>query len=206
MTKSLILCQIPVNMSHTSAIRRKSIQDYIWGGAYMMTADIIPSLLKSIDDYPLCVLQVDDVFITGIVAEIATNPTIPRTRAKHIKVMKCDDECQLYVTPILYECNTAELSQNFWSKWKNTTYEQCFPGMPIPTETMTTDSKHWFEYTKWRRDRRVVQSIIDLDSNHYYYFVIIIVFIAISYDLYLYFHWIHLKEYFNKFCYFKIVV
>ena len=206
MTKSLILCQIPVNMSHTSAIRRKSIQDYIWGGAYMMTADIIPSLLKSIDDYPLCVLQVDDVFITGIVAEIATNPTIPRTRAKHIKVMKCDDECQLYVTPILYECNTAELSQNFWSKWKNTTYEQCFPGMPIPTETMTTTPNTDLNTRSGGE--------IDESSNQSLIWILIIIIIlllllslfAISYDLYLYFHWIHLKEYFNKFCYFKIVV
>ena len=109
-----------------------------------MTADIIPSLLKSIDNYPLCVIQVDDLFITGMAAELATNPNIPRTDAKHIKLFPkffsngCKDVCLLYKTPILYDCKTVGQYNIFWSNWKNSTYEKCFPGIPMQTTLEST--------------------------------------------------------------------
>ena len=103
-----------------------------------MTADIIPSLLKSIDNYPFCVIQVDDVFITGMAADLATNPNIPRTRSQLIDFTHCEGVCRLFKTPVLYDCKTVEQYNIFWSNWKNSTYEKCFPGIPISTTLKTT--------------------------------------------------------------------
>ena len=44
---------------------------FVFGGAYVLYTDVIDKLLTTIDSYTDYVLDIDDVFITGIIAEKA---------------------------------------------------------------------------------------------------------------------------------------
>ena len=47
----------------------KYIPEYVYGPAYLLTTDMIDKLLDTIDSYTDYVLDIDDFFITGIIAE-----------------------------------------------------------------------------------------------------------------------------------------
>ncbi len=101
--------------------------DYVLGGAYIITKDALNTLIKGLEHYPDVVIDVDDVFITGILAEFAG---IKRYLINEINFTpKCKgrtDFCFMFNTYVLMLNNCkAKDTVKFWKKWQNTTQESC---------------------------------------------------------------------------------
>ena len=45
--------------------------------------------------------------------------------------MGCSDVCLLFDTFVVFQCENAKQTLEYWSEWKNTTYEQCFSYEPV---------------------------------------------------------------------------
>ena len=89
---------------------------YLNGPAYIMTNDITDKLLRTIDEYKGFILDIDDMFITGIMAESAG---IVRYDSDAVHAYSCNDVCVMYSTAITYECKTNEELINFYTEWKS---------------------------------------------------------------------------------------
>ena len=115
---------------------------YMNGPAYVMTNNITKHLITDIDKYTGYVLDIDDVFVTGIVAE---RIGIQRYATELIKYHPCYDVCVMSSTAITYECETDEELTLFWLKMHSTSLEYCrrldiwqsfFKAMLIPMSLM----------------------------------------------------------------------
>ena len=95
--------------------------DYLPGLAYIM-ANITHTLLKAIDSYSGYVLDIDDAFITGIVAEEAG---IARYDSKLISWSGCYRVCPLFNAILMGECSDKQEIEESWYKWGNTSSEFC---------------------------------------------------------------------------------
>jgi len=94
------------------------------GSAYIMKTRVIQSLIKTIDKYPGLVIDIEDVFMTGIIAEMAH---IPRYDSKlFYNTYYCpNDVCLMFDYIILHGCETADEVLQFWSNWKQYTPHSC---------------------------------------------------------------------------------
>ena len=98
----------------------KTLPTYCYGCFYIIDKNSVHLLLKIIDSYSGYYLDIDDVFITGIIAEKAG---VNRQRHRRIDWYKqCSDKNNVKLFSSLYvifECMTAEESKEFWDEWKN---------------------------------------------------------------------------------------
>ena len=95
---------------------------YLNGPAYMMTNNITDRLLQELDSYTGYVLDIDDMFITGIIAERAG---IERHSSDYIKHYYCSDVCVMYSTAVTYECQNNQELADFYVHWKLTSIDFC---------------------------------------------------------------------------------
>ena len=89
----------------------------------MMTGNITHSLLKTIDEYSEYILQIDDFFITGVIAE--------KAGIKRYNTSLISDECHpSHVFPIhtkitIFNCGDYSQALSVWSEFKVTPEEDC---------------------------------------------------------------------------------
>jgi hypothetical protein len=100
--------------------------EYMSGPGYVMTKNNIKPLFDNLDKYSDPVFDIDDAFITGVLAERAG---IKRHDSNKFKILnQCDkrtDLCFMFDAFVLIYCNTANDIIEFWNKWKQTTPKSC---------------------------------------------------------------------------------
>jgi hypothetical protein len=91
-----------------------------------MTKNIIKLLLDTLDEYSGLVFDIDDAFITGVLAERAR---IKRHDSNKFKILnECEkrtDLCFMFDTLVLINCNNANDIIELWNKWEQTTPKSC---------------------------------------------------------------------------------
>ena len=87
---------------------------YTTGTSYMISGNISHTLIRTIDEYNGYVLDIDDMFITGI---IASKASIGRHSTPLIQYIGCEDENVVKFKDlfVIYDCNSASQSLRFWS-------------------------------------------------------------------------------------------
>jgi hypothetical protein len=101
--------------------------NYVFGGAYIMTKDTVNSLIKALEHYSGVVIDIDDVFVTGILSDFAG---IKRYDTNKIRLTSdCKGRtgfCFMFNTYVLILNNCkAHDTIEFWNKWQNTTQVSC---------------------------------------------------------------------------------
>jgi hypothetical protein len=101
--------------------------DYVLGGAYIMAEDALNTLIKALEHYPDVVIDIDDVFITGILAKFAGIKRYSTNKISFTSNCKGrTDFCFMFNTYVLMLNNCkAKDTVKFWNKWQNTTQESC---------------------------------------------------------------------------------
>ncbi len=101
--------------------------DYVFGGAYIMTKDTVNSLIKALEDYSSPIIDIDDVFITGILSDFAGIKRYDTNKIGFTSDCKGrTDFCFMFNTYVLMLNNCkANDTIEFWNKWQNTTHESC---------------------------------------------------------------------------------
>jgi hypothetical protein len=89
--------------------------EYVNGPGYVMTKNIIKLLLDVLKEYSGPVLDIDDVFITGVLAEKAGVERYDSNKFKFTnQCEKQTDVCSMFDIFVLMNCNTANDIIEFW--------------------------------------------------------------------------------------------
>jgi beta-1,3-galactosyltransferase 1 len=100
---------------------------YVSGNAYLITKDVIKPLIETIDQFSGPIIDIDDVFVTGILAEKAGVK-----RYENDKIIYTDqcqtgsnNICFMFNTIALFFCHSGNGMTEFWNKWKETNIDSC---------------------------------------------------------------------------------
>ena len=90
---------------------------FMAGGAYLMAncTNIIPKLIGAIDNYSSHVIFMDDLFITGIIAQKAG---ISRIRTPLINWNGCSNVCRFHKLIAGLSCENPDQTEKFWLEFK----------------------------------------------------------------------------------------
>ena len=88
---------------------------YSAGAAYMQSGNITHKLLKAVDEYSGYVLDIDDMFITGMMAEKAG---VERHKTNLIAWMGCENVSVIEERIVTFQCKDQGQIQQFWSDFK----------------------------------------------------------------------------------------
>ena len=106
------------------------LPEYVYGGSYVISTDIIGKLLNTVDNYTNYVLDIEDVFITGVIAE---QSGVGRHRSQEFAFGKSctSDKCNLCTMSMVVayvECLSANQTLEFYNNWKSfDNKSNCFP-------------------------------------------------------------------------------
>jgi hypothetical protein len=92
----------------------------VFGGFYAITTDVIPKLLETLDTYSDTVLDLEDVFVTGLLTERAG---VPRHQSPYVtKMGGCPLErtCKMSKLLVLAHCVSGQELTQFYETWKKT--------------------------------------------------------------------------------------
>ena len=93
------------------------------GGAYMQSGNITHKLLKAVDEYSGYVLDIDDMFITGMMAEKAG---VERHKTNLIADTGCKNASAIEERVVIFQCKDQGQIEQFWSDFKgNTSSNEC---------------------------------------------------------------------------------
>ena len=100
--------------------RNKYAPECVYGGAYMLSTDAIGKLLTTIDNYEDYVLDIDDIFITGIIAEKAgvSRHWDSRFKFGHNCQINDNNLCRMCSLIALVQCKTDVEMVSFYRKWQ----------------------------------------------------------------------------------------
>jgi hypothetical protein len=98
--------------------------DYLFGPAYIMTRDIIKPMIETLDQYLDPVIDIDDIFITGILAEKAGVKRHDSNKFRYSRHCRIG-VCFMFNNIVLFECKSSHQSLDFWKRWKDTTPDWC---------------------------------------------------------------------------------
>jgi hypothetical protein len=98
--------------------------NYLRGLSYVITRDAIKRLIETLDQYSGPVIVMEDVFITGLLAQRAG---IQRHNSKKFFITNgCRiGVCFMFDFIVMFECKTIDQKLDFWKRWKDTTPESC---------------------------------------------------------------------------------
>jgi hypothetical protein len=100
--------------------------EYMSGPGYVMTKNIIKPLLDALEEYSGPVFDIDDAFITGVLAEKAGVERYASNKFKFTNQCgKRADVCFMFDIFVLINCNTVNDMIEFWKKWKQTKPDSC---------------------------------------------------------------------------------
>ena len=100
---------------------------YMRGSAYMMRTRNMGQLLAAVHNYSGLMYDIDDMFITGI---IASKVGFGRSNSQvfHLN-SSCDVKdvpiCQMHSYLVLGECNERKAFSQFWNEWQNSSHNDC---------------------------------------------------------------------------------
>jgi hypothetical protein len=91
--------------------------EYVNGPGYVMTKNIIKPLLDALEEYSGPVFDIEDAFITGVLAEKAG---VVRYHSSKFN-LHCQERTDVFV---LMNCNSVNMIE-IWKKWKEAKPESC---------------------------------------------------------------------------------
>ena len=95
--------------------------EYIYGGFYAITSDVIPKLLETLDTYNDTVLDLEDLFVTGVLAEKAGVPRYSTPLITGLQGCPLNLTANMSSLLVLADCASGEELTQFYETWKKTT-------------------------------------------------------------------------------------
>ena len=95
---------------------------YIGGPAYVMSGDSNNKLINTINKYNGSILDLEDVFITGIISEISF---VKRHHSDLFKLIDCNNVCALHESIAVFMCEDIHQMKKFWQNWIKSSPDKC---------------------------------------------------------------------------------
>lgn len=126
----------------------KNSYEFLAGFSYLLSMDKLKSFLKTIITYPGPILDIDDLFLTGIVADYGK---IKRNNSFRFKFFCGTDVCTMETSLAMHACPSAKNSEYMYRFWKNADRLSCY--------------KHFRINRSYRRRSRSIVSRDELTAN-----------------------------------------
>ncbi|UXI18676.1 Fat-like cadherin-related tumor suppressor-like protein [Sarcoptes scabiei] len=101
----------------------KNSYEFLAGFSYLLSMDKLKSFLKTIVTYPGPILDIDDLFLTGIVADYGR---IRRNNSFRFKFFCGTDVCTMETSLAMHACPSAKNSEYMYRFWKNADRLSCY--------------------------------------------------------------------------------
>jgi beta-1,3-galactosyltransferase 1 len=98
--------------------------NYLRGPAYVITRDAIKRFIETLDQYSSPVIVLEDVFITGLLAQRAGIQRHDSNKFSFHSGCRIS-VCFMFDLIVMFECETNDEKLDFWMRWKDTTPESC---------------------------------------------------------------------------------
>ena len=95
---------------------------FIGGPAYVMSGESTKRLVDTIDNYSGNFLDLEDLFITGIISEISS---VERHHSDSFKLIGCNNVCPLHGSIAVFMCKDINQMKRFWNKWIKSNPKRC---------------------------------------------------------------------------------
>ena len=103
----------------------KTLPKFTTGLAYVMSRDIVPRLIRTFERYSGPIVDIEDVFITGVIAELAQ--IVRYDRKEFCSSHKCPKRmCFMFDCIVFNGCETSLELYNFWTHWRQLSDNFCF--------------------------------------------------------------------------------
>ena len=97
-----------------SVFNGKYYPQYVYGGAYLVADYAVKPLLDRVDNYESYIINIEDIFVNGLVAEKAG---VKRYSSSYLNFFKdCSKLCQDRKTRAVFMCRTDEKIRKSWDK------------------------------------------------------------------------------------------
>ena len=101
----------------------KDSYEFLAGFSYLLSMDKLKKFLKTIITYPGPILDIDDLFLTGIVADYGK---IRRNNSFRFKFFCGTDVCTMETSLAMHACPSAKNSEYMYRFWKNADRLSCY--------------------------------------------------------------------------------
>ena len=101
---------------------------FVTGPIYMLTGNVIERLVETVDNYSGKILDLEDVSITGIIADKCG---VARHHNSLLKFIGCSNVCPLHNAIAVFMCNGSENMKQFWKDWINSSHDKCLKKVQV---------------------------------------------------------------------------
>lgn len=120
----------------------KESYEFLAGFSYLLSMDQLKQFLKTIITYPGPILDIDDLFLTGIVAEYGK---IKRNNSFRFKFFCGIDVCTIETSLALHACPNSKNSETMYRFWKSSDRAKCYRNLRISRSRTRTRGKRSVE-------------------------------------------------------------
>lgn len=104
---------------------------FLLGFSYILSTDKLSPLLNTLASYTEPVLDIDDLFITGVIADKAH---IKRHNSARFRFYCGLDSCVLE-TSLAVTCSDGRLTEQMYQTWKESNIERCYANYGFARES-----------------------------------------------------------------------
>lgn len=102
--------------------------EFLAGFSYLLSMDRLKQFLKTIITYPGPILDIDDLFLTGIVADYGR---IKRNNSFRFKFFCGLDLCTMEQSLVMHACSDARNSETMYRVWKQSDTGDCYANLRL---------------------------------------------------------------------------
>lgn len=103
----------------------KTLPKFTTGLAYILSRDSVTRLISTLEAYSGPIVDIEDVFITGVIAELAQ--IARHDRKEFCSSYKCPKRmCFMFDCIVFNGCETSLELYNFWTHWRQLSSNYCF--------------------------------------------------------------------------------
>ena len=106
----------------------KESYEFLAGFSYLLSMDRLKQFLKTIITYPGPILDIDDLFLTGIVADYGR---IKRNNSFRFKFFCGLDLCTMEQSLVMHACSDARNSETMYRVWKQSDTNSCYANLRL---------------------------------------------------------------------------
>lgn len=107
---------------------KRNSYEFLAGFSYLLSMNQIKQFLKSIITYPGPILDIDDLFLTGVIADYGK---IKRNNSFRFKFFCGLDICTIETSLVMHACPASSKTETMYRYWKQSNRAVCYQGLRL---------------------------------------------------------------------------
>lgn len=119
-------------------IYTKNSYPMIRGFGYIISMDQLPSLNEAFDTYKGEFMDIDDLFLTSVIADLAN---VKRNNNEHFIAYCGMNQCTIETNLVMHGCSDSAETETMYRHWKLSDVSRCYPKNALPPSIHNSQNK-----------------------------------------------------------------